>query len=143
MPEPITVDIYARSATEKQSGDNTLDIQETACRQYCDENGLTVGTCFREVISGISNPNHPPLLNKLRGRIRSGAIQGVVILRLNRLSRKLEYQLMLIEEIKQAGIALHIVSDKDNPMPELKQLQRLISGQEVWTLIKGGRSHRG
>jgi DNA invertase Pin-like site-specific DNA recombinase len=111
MQDPIIVDIYCRSATEPQEGINTLDEQEQICRDYCAAQGLKVGNVYREVFSGMQLKQRP-LLNRLRQRYLVGTIQGVVITRLDRLSRSIVHSILLVNEMETHHIQLYVVEEE-------------------------------
>jgi DNA invertase Pin-like site-specific DNA recombinase len=105
-----TVDIYCRSATYSQEGDNTLDKQEAACRAHCLEYGLTIGMVIREVAAG-SQYRYREGLAKLRARYMTGMTQGVVITTLDRLSRKTAHLIILMSEMEDHNIAFYTAKE--------------------------------
>lgn len=111
MPESVTVDIYCRTATEKQPDEpNSLEEQERLCRQYCQEHSLLVGVVYQEVFSGIKYLERK-LLTTMRECYRRGITQGIVITALDRLSRSMTHLAILVEEMEKHGIELYVVSE--------------------------------
>lgn len=112
-----TVDIYARVSTDDQEDNSSLDEQERACREYCQQNELEVGIVHREVWSGYQYRERQKL-DLMRSRYRDGIIQGVVIRTLDRLSRSQVHNAILMEEMEHHQVALHCVKETidDTPM---------------------------
>src|SRR5262245_45661104 len=85
-PGTTIVDLYCRVSTDPQEDNTSIDEQEEAGKQFCRENGLTIGIVHREVFSGYQYREREKL-DLVRQRYREGKIQGVVIRTLDRLSR--------------------------------------------------------
>src|SRR5262249_19227807 len=51
-----------------------------------------------------------PQLTQLRDLVQQGLVQAVIVHDMDRLARKLAYQLLLTEELDDAGITLHAVT---------------------------------
>src|SRR5437868_4410118 len=99
MPDPIVVDIYCRIATGSLEGTDSLDEQEQICREYCAAKELTVGTVYREVAAG-SQLKSRPMLSRLCNRCREGAIQSVVVTRLDRFVDSNLHLVLLVNEME-------------------------------------------
>ena len=70
-----------------------------------------VGTVYREVFSGMQLKQRP-LLNRLRQRYLDGAIHGVVITRLDRLSRSIVHSILLVHEMETYHTQLYVVQEE-------------------------------
>jgi DNA invertase Pin-like site-specific DNA recombinase len=113
------MDIYCRTATEDEETQTKFEQQETACRAYCKEHGLEVGTVYREVASGNMYRERPQL-SHMRYRYCKGEIQGVVVSDLHRLSRSQIHLLLLMVEMADRGVMLHSVNEqKDDGVAEI------------------------
>jgi DNA invertase Pin-like site-specific DNA recombinase len=73
--------------------------------------GLTVGEVYREELSGRLFRERQAL-NHMRSRYLNGTIQGIVVTSLDRLSRSLLHLVMLVNEMEERQIALHVVQDR-------------------------------
>jgi site-specific DNA recombinase len=104
------VDIYCRVSTDPQEDNTSLDEQEAAGRQFCADNGLTIGMLHRETYSGYVYREREKL-SHMRERYQSGKIQGVVIRTFDRLSRKEVHFGILLEEMEHLGVQLHCVKE--------------------------------
>jgi site-specific DNA recombinase len=111
MPEPTIVDIYCRTATSSPDDNTRLEEQERICREYCAAQGLTVGLVSYESFSGIQL-HERAMLNRMRHRYKEGTIQGVVITNLDRLTRSFVHLAILMEEMEEHNVTLHIVEDR-------------------------------
>ncbi len=101
------VDIYCRL---QASAEEDFSKQELACRAYCQQLGLTVGTIYRENASGSTYRNRE-LLTIMRKRYRSGQTQGVVVTALDRLSRSNVHLIILLQEMAAHDTAFYCVHD--------------------------------
>ena len=110
MPD-MTADIYCHSATEPQEAMNTLEEQEQICRAYCAAKGLTVGAVYHEVAAG-SQLKSRPMLSRLRNRCQEGAIQGIVVTRLDRLVDSNLHLVLLVNEMEAYHIQLYVVQEE-------------------------------
>src|SRR5215469_8009201 len=88
-PTAMIVDIYCRVSGKKQEDNTSLDEQEEEGRRFAAANGLIVGIVHREVGSGYTLDRKK--LKEMQERYRRGIIQGVILWKIGRLARKLEY----------------------------------------------------
>jgi len=121
--QPTIVDIYCRVADGGPDAQTKLEQQEIACRDYCQEHGLSVGMAHYEVASGSTYRNRE-LLSLLRTRYHSGSIQGVVITRLERLSRSHAHLIILMQEMEAHHAVLHVV---DENIVDLKFIRTMVA----------------
>ncbi len=100
---------YARVSTEDQVKHGYgLPSQLEACHKYAEDQSWTVvAEVTDDGISGAILDR--PGLDRIRDMAKAGLIEGIVVYELDRLSRKLAYQLIIEEELKQAGVAIHYV----------------------------------
>ncbi|MFL5693623.1 MAG: recombinase family protein [Ktedonobacteraceae bacterium] len=104
------VDIYCRVSGDPQEDNTSLDEQESSGRQYCRENGLTIGVVYREVYSGYYYRERKKL-EDMRCRYREGKTQGIVVRTLDRLSRVQTHVAILMEEMEHHGVTLYSVKE--------------------------------
>ncbi|MFM2090168.1 MAG: hypothetical protein RLZZ127_657 [Planctomycetota bacterium] len=114
--------IYCRVSTEEQATEGaSMAAQEQACRGYCQQRHLAVA----EVVTdpGISAKDmQRPGVQRVLNLLRSGTVAGVVVWRLDRLTRSLRDLLSIIDLSESSGIALASVTEHiatDNPMGRL------------------------
>ena len=103
------VSTYARVSTEDQAKHGySLPTQMEACRKYAEERGWSVvAEISDDGISGAAFDR--PGLDRIRDMAQAGEITGVVVYEIDRLSRKLAHQLIIEEELGQAGVSVHYV----------------------------------
>lgn len=82
---------YCRVSTTGQleEGDS-LDSQEEKIRDFCKQRGYECVNVFRECISGSIHYTNRPLLKHIIRELENGEIDGMVIYKLDRLSRSIK-----------------------------------------------------
>src|SRR5688572_21949079 len=104
--------IYSRISTDDRADNSSLETQIAACERYADQQRMTIAGKFSDVISGAKLDR--PGLGKVRELVRIGAVDALVVYCSDRLTRSLAHSLLLREEFKAAGIALHFVTKSDS-----------------------------
>jgi len=116
--------LYARVSTEDQAEKYGLASQLTELRALAERRGFTIATEF--VDDGISGAKlDRPALNRLRDAVRAKACDVVLIHDPDRLARRLAYQLLLIEEIERAGVAVEYVTTPRAATPDGQLLEHV------------------
>jgi site-specific DNA recombinase len=110
--------IYARVSTEDQGRGFSLPTQIEACQILAQQAGYIIpeSHVLRDDMSGTTLDR--PGLRQLRKLVTSRAIAAVIVHDPDRLSRTLGHQLLLSEELEQAGVRLLIVSHPLEKGPE-------------------------
>ena len=106
--------IYARVSTTDQADHGfSLPYQLDATLAMAQREGYTVPDTYmlQDDYTGMSL--NRPQLAQLRTLVQQGLVQAMYVYDLDRLSRRLAHQLLLAEELEQAGVTLRIVT-----MPE-------------------------
>ena len=103
--------IYCRVSTAGQAEQGvSLEAQEERLRAYCQMQGLDVEAVLIEEGVSATKPLHArPMGSKLVEMVKSGTVQHVVALKLDRLFRSSVDALSVTSEWDQNGIALHLV----------------------------------
>ena len=103
---------YVRVSTEEQSAEGaSLEAQEAKIRAYCDLHEIELVGIERDSASGKSLER--PGISSALALVRSGAVSGLVVFKLDRLTRSPRDLFTLIEEFKEgSGRHLHSVSEK-------------------------------
>jgi site-specific DNA recombinase len=111
--------IYARVSTEDQGKGFSIPTQLDACQKLADREGYTVPQSHHLMDEGLSGTTMDrPGLRKVRALVNTKAIAAVIVIDPDRLSRNLGHQLLLAEEMEQAGVKLLIVSHPLEQGPE-------------------------
>ncbi|NTW00768.1 MAG: recombinase family protein, partial [Oscillochloris sp.] len=100
--------IYARVSTDDQADNSSIESQIAACVRYAQQHDMKVTATLSDVMSGAKLDR--PGLNKIRELIRIGSVDALVVYCSDRLSRSLAHSLLLRDEFKAAGIAIHFVT---------------------------------
>ena len=106
----MRVAIYARVSTSDQNAETQL----VALRDYCRRMGYEIAQEF--VDRGFSGATDKrPAFHQLLGVVRSGAVEGVVLYKLDRIYRSLIDLLNLVQELQHRKIKLISVSENIDP----------------------------
>jgi DNA invertase Pin-like site-specific DNA recombinase len=103
---------YARCSTTQQATEGvTLEAQEVKIRAYCIANDLDFVAVIAD--SGMSGKTTDrDGLQAILAAVEAGAVQAVVVCKLDSLSRRVVDTLALIEQIEKAGAAIHSIAEK-------------------------------
>lgn len=109
--KPIAVYLRVSSEEQAQSGLG-LDDQRTRCAAYVEALGLASDVRVF-VDAGVSGKTlDRPALSEVLTLLRRRAVAGVVVLKLDRLTRSLRDLLALVAEMERHGAALHSVCER-------------------------------
>jgi site-specific DNA recombinase len=123
VEEPMmTAATYTRISHLDQSK-YSLPSQREACLKLAAERGYRTSDefCFCDD-GGLSTELDRAALTSLREAARAGLIQAVVIHSLDRLSRQMVHQLLLLEEFQKRGVEVLFVDAPTDATPEGKML---------------------
>jgi DNA invertase Pin-like site-specific DNA recombinase len=112
-PKAKPIAIYLRVSSEEQASSGLgLDDQQTRCAAYVEALGL--GSDVRVFVdAGVSGKTlERPAMAEVLALLRRRALAGVVVLKLDRLTRSLRDLLALVAEIERHGAALHSVTER-------------------------------
>ena len=108
--EELEAAIYARTSSSSQEFGYSIDGQVRRCRTRCEQMGWPVTHVFcDEAISGKDTDR--PMFQQLLSRGRAGAIDVVVIWKLDRFSRSLMHAVQLERDFRDWGVAMHSVTE--------------------------------
>jgi len=110
--------IYARVSTEDQGKGYSIATQIEACQALAKREGYTVPESYVLIDDLSGTTMERPGLRQLRELIQTHAITAIIVYDPDRLSRNLGHQLLLAEELEQAGVTLLIVSHPLERGPE-------------------------
>jgi site-specific DNA recombinase len=143
------VALYARVSTDLQEKEQTIQSQLAVITGYAERHGLRHSTALTYTDDGYSGTwLDRPGLDELRDHAREGRFEVVVVLCPDRLARRYAYQVLLLEELKRAGVAIHFCERPINDSPDdqlLLQIQGAIAEYErakVLERCRRGRLHR-
>lgn len=95
--DPHKVAIYIRWSTEDQGLGHTLEIQRESCQYYCLSQGWSIREELLYIDDGCSGSSLArPALTRLRQAVAGGAVDCVVVYKLDRLSRNITDMINLV-----------------------------------------------
>ena len=106
--------IYTRVSSDEQAKKGlSLPAQLQACRRYAAERGWLISGEYEDVLSGKRDDRrgYQSVLTEARRLTSEGRHVGVVVMRLDRLGRRLPERIRSREEFKLAGVATHSVKE--------------------------------
>jgi site-specific DNA recombinase len=98
-----TTAIYVRTAVRNPTGDQSLAIQEQACRTYAAERGWHALEVFADEGIAGTQRDHPGL-NRLLTAARDRVVERVLIVRPDRLSRGHTAIKAIVDELEARGV---------------------------------------
>jgi site-specific DNA recombinase len=130
----VNVAVYIRWSTDDQADGTTLAVQREACRHFI----LSQGWRFTEellfVDDGFSGGTlQRPALTRLRALCREGAVDCVVVYKLDRLSRSVVDTVKLVMDEWEGRVALKSAREAvDTASPMGRQLFYLLVSYAEW-----------
>ena len=141
--------LYVRVSTDLQEKEQTIQSQLAAVTRVADQNGLRHAPALTYSDDGYSGTGlDRPGLDELRDHAREGRFEVVVVLCPDRLARRYAYQVLLLDELKRAGIDILFCERPINDSPDdqlLLQIQGAIAEYERAKILercRRGRLHR-
>jgi site-specific DNA recombinase len=138
--------IYARVSSEAQARENTIASQIASLRERVAADGLWLepADCF--VDEGYSGSILVrPGLEQLRDAAASGRIERLYVHAPDRLARRYAHQVLLIDELRRAGVEIVFLNRPIGDTPEddlLLQVQGVIAEYERAKILERGRRGR-
>jgi site-specific DNA recombinase len=142
---PMHVAIYARVSSEQPAETHTIASQGAAWRERVATDGLTVSEamqCLEEGYSGATLVR--PALERLRDVAAAGSVDRLSVHSPDRLARKYAYQVLLVDELRRAGMEVVFLNRALGQSPEDALLlpgQGMIAAYERAKIIE--RHRRG
>lgn len=117
------VAIYARVSSERQEEQKTIQSQLAALREACKDFQI-VKEYIDDGWSGETLDR--PALDRLRNDAKDGLFEALCIHSVDRLSRKLHYQGILVEELKKRGVEIFVGNKPIEDTPEAELLFNML-----------------
>lgn len=141
----IRVAIYARVSSEQQAQTQTIASQLAALQQRLEQERLVVRPELRFVDEGYSGTTLlRPALERLRDLAAEGVIDRLYVHSPDRLARNYAHQMLLVEELRRAGVQIEFLNRPLGVSPEddlLLQMQGMMAEYERAKILE--RSRRG
>src|SRR3954451_19835958 len=143
--QPSHTAIYARVSSDQQTADKTIASQLAALDARLAREGLRVAPEHRFVDEGYSGATLVrPALERLRDAAAAGALDRVYVHSPDRLGRRYAYQVLLMDELRRAGVEVVFLNRAIGLSPEddlLLQVQGMVAEYERAKILE--RSRRG
>jgi DNA invertase Pin-like site-specific DNA recombinase len=122
--------IYCRVSSEEQVRNNSLQHQETVCKQYCDSHQLSIREIFREEGESAKTDDRTELKRMLTfcERYRN-EIVAVVVYRFDRWARNTADHLAIKGLLKQRRIKLLSATEAIAETPEGRMMETMLAAQ--------------
>ena len=145
MQHDLRVAVYARVSSEQQAGESTINSQLAALETRVTADGLVLLPEHRFADDGYSGATLVrPALERLRDLAASGALDQVYVHSPDRLARRYAYQVLLVDELRRAGVEIVFLNRRIGASPEddlLLQVQGMVAEYERAKILE--RSRRG
>jgi len=113
--------IYCRVSLAEQISNTSLASQQRQCERHAKAEGYAVAESHIYVDGGYGGGEiDRPALTALRQAVASGMVQAVCAADPDRMSRSAAHQVLLLEELREAGVALLFVTMPMDDSPEAK-----------------------
>lgn len=149
MSEIAMVAMYARVSSERQARENTIASQLAALRQRVHDDGCAWNEDLSFVDDGCSGSTLlRPALERLRDAAANGLFERLYVHAPDRLARRHAYQVLLIDELRRAGIEVVFLNRAIGTSAEdelLLQVQGVIAEYErakIQERNRRGKRHR-
>lgn len=144
--------LYLRVSTAGQAVDGFgMDVQEKACRAYAKAHGLNIVATFRdEGVSGTLDAAEREGLMDALTALQDGAVDVLLVARLDRLARSLTVQEAVLAQVWKANRTLHsadlgevLRDDPDDPMrTAMRQMAGVFAELDRGMVVKRMRDGR-
>lgn len=131
--------VYTRVSSDEQAREGlSLTAQLKACRQYAAERGGLIAGEYKDVLSGKRDDRaqYQALLREARRLTAEGKRVAVVVMRLDRLGRKLSERIRCREEFKALGVATHTVREGGEVNDMMANMLAVMAEEEVERLAE-------
>ena len=119
--EPKRVVIYARVSTDEKQQPHSIETQIERCRGFCTAYGYEVVTVVTDACSGTKLKTRPGIQEVLR-LLKERLVEGVVIWKLDRLSRSVEHTQFFLNKVfrgKRFLASVHETLDTSTAMGKM------------------------
>ena len=144
-PGDLQVAIYARVSSDQQAERHTIDSQLAELKARAGQDGHPVRDDMLFVDNGHSGASLiRPALERLRDLVAWSAIDVVYVHAPDRLARRYAYQVLLVDELRRAGVEIMFLNRPIGTSAEddlLLQVQGMVAEYEQAKILE--RSRRG
>lgn len=125
---PVSGAAYIRFSSEMQSDSFSLDAQLRQIKEQAERDGVNIVEVFSDPAQSAYRKKFRPGINAMREAARRGEFQVLYVHKVDRLARRLEWSLEIVNELQALDINFKAVQQPfDLRTPEGKLLFHLIS----------------
>ncbi len=126
--------IYTRVSSEEQIKGTSLRTQSERCMDYCQSAGWLVVDVFTDAgVSGAKPESERPALQRLMTAVAAGAVDVVVITKLDRLARSMRHLTPLLGGLDDSGVTLVSIGDSfDSSSPSGRLMRNMLGSMAEW-----------
>jgi DNA invertase Pin-like site-specific DNA recombinase len=131
--------IYTRVSSDEQAREGvSLDAQLAACRRYAAEKGWVLGKEYQDVLSGKRDDRreYQQLLADIRRLRAEGRPLAVVVMRLDRLGRRVLERVRSREELKGLDVPTHSIREGGEVSDLVANILASVAQEEVERLAQ-------
>ena len=126
----MAVLLYARVSTERQAErELSIPAQLRLMKRYAHDHGWAIAGTYQDVGSGKSLRERPGLLSALREARRNRTVDGLLVHKIDRLSRNIYNYLILKGKLKSLGIRIYSVVETIGSDPMGEFLEHIMAAQ--------------
>jgi site-specific DNA recombinase len=120
--------IYCRVSTKEQVANLSLPVQQRACLDYCERQGISIARVFVEEGESAKTADRPELQAMLSYcRQQRGSIQYLVVYTVDRLARNSYDHAVIRRHLASLGITLRAASQPIDDSPTGKAMEGMLS----------------
>jgi DNA invertase Pin-like site-specific DNA recombinase len=136
--------IYCRVSTKEQTQNLCLSTQLRVCQEYCDRHGLFVNRIFVEEGESAKTKDRTKLLELLNYcRDSRGAIQHVVVFKIDRFSRQRYDHAVLAAQLLKYGVTLKSATQPISSDAAGKLMEHILSDFTQFDDVRSERTVAG
>ncbi|MGO1522578.1 MAG: recombinase family protein, partial [Nesterenkonia sp.] len=99
--------IYIRKSNEPGETNHSLEVQRQTCVEIAERAGYEVHDTYRQVVSGWDPKADRSEMRRLISDVQAGHVSVIVVVREDRLGRRLSETARLLEICREAGCLIH------------------------------------
>jgi site-specific DNA recombinase len=120
--------VYCRVSTKEQVNNLSLPVQQRACLEYCDRQGISIARVFMEEGESAKTADRPELQALLTYcRQQRGSVQYLVVYTVDRLARNSYDHAVIRRHLASLGITLRAASQPIDDSPTGKAMEGMLS----------------
>ncbi len=120
--------VYCRVSTKEQVSNLSLPVQQRACLDYCDQQGIGIARVFMEEGESAKTADRPELQALLTYcRQQRGSVQYLVVYTVDRLARNSYDHAVIRRHLASLGITLRAASQPIDDSPTGKAMEGMLS----------------